>query len=82
MLHCHVCYEDAGVVGFDDERNYFECAGKQIWHEWSELRNPTCIICDDPLRKHQDVVIVNGSTEFLCPSIPGVATFEWPEDTR
>ena len=80
MYHCHVCYEIAGFVGRDDDRNYFECSGKEIWHEWSELRNPICANCDEPLMSH-DTIIDEGATLTACPTAVG-SVFEPPEDTR
>ena len=80
MCTCHVCWEPGAFVCRDSLRNYFRCSGKEIWHEWSELRNPVCENCGDGLLDHVRADDADGYAVALCRSAAG--TYESPEDTR
>ncbi len=80
MVDCHVCWEPAGVVGFDDARNYFECSGDPIRHQWSEQCNPACTRCDEALMAHA-IIDVDGEDLVICRSLIEEVTF-MAEDTR
>ena len=60
---CDFCEAHAYCVGFDAEFRYFECDASPANHEWSELRNPECARCGDPLPKHV-ALTMQGRTQF------------------
>ncbi len=78
LIRCDFCQAEAHCVGFDDTHRYFECDASPANHEWSELRNPECARCGDPLPKHVELSM-QGRTHWLCPRAIAHTTFVCPE---
>ena len=81
LLRCDFCDQDSWCVGVDGTHRYFECSGSSVRHEWSELRNPSCARCGDPLTEHV-ALSAEQRLLFLCPRAIAHTTFVWPEDAR
>ena len=67
LLRCNVCEAEAWCVGADETHSYYECAGARVRHEWSELRNPTCDRCGDPLVEH--LPLLGATAQLAVPAI-------------
>ncbi len=79
LLRCDCCDQEAWCVGVDDTHRYFECSGASVRHEWSELRDPSCARCGDPLSEHI-APTTQEPLRFRCPRAAHT-TFTWPENT-